>query len=274
MVPDIIHSTESNLAIIPLEGEKDTFIIEDTSLPFAISPDPRYAAACGPTDMVILDIENSQQTQVLHESGKLSGRSTVLKFTHDGRYLLSPNKDGVGVWEVETGNFIDQLKAPDREGVFMPELRNSILFTDLCEDEGWLLATGGTDFDKSSIYLWHLESAELLHTFSVFTAVMSIAVYQNDRFLACSGEEEIRIWKLDWEYDFPAFADWDESARPYLDVFLAKNTPFVKGDISGQRKPQWTEDEFQKFLRELGLRGYGWLRPEGLRHQLEIMAAE
>ena len=29
----------------------------------------------------------------------------------------------------------------------------------------------------------------------------------------------------------------------------------------------------QRLLRELGLRGYGWLRPEGVRRKLEEMTA-
>jgi len=40
------------------------------------------------------------------------------------------------------------------------------------------------------------------------------------------------------------------------------------------RKPEWTEEDFQKLLTELQHRGYGWLRPEGVRHQLEKMTVE
>jgi len=39
-------------------------------------------------------------------------------------------------------------------------------------------------------------------------------------------------------------------------------------------KPKWTEDDFQRLLKTLGQAGYGWLRPEGVRAQLETMGRE
>ena len=38
-------------------------------------------------------------------------------------------------------------------------------------------------------------------------------------------------------------------------------------------KPTWTEQDFHQLLHTLGCAGYGWLRPEGVRHELEKMAA-
>jgi hypothetical protein len=35
--------------------------------------------------------------------------------------------------------------------------------------------------------------------------------------------------------------------------------------------PTWTEGDFQNLLYTLGCAGYGWLRPEGVRLQLEMM---
>jgi hypothetical protein len=37
-------------------------------------------------------------------------------------------------------------------------------------------------------------------------------------------------------------------------------------------KPSWTEDDFRRLLDKLGCTGYGWLRPEGVRRELESMA--
>lgn len=36
-------------------------------------------------------------------------------------------------------------------------------------------------------------------------------------------------------------------------------------------EPHWTEADFQQLLKELGEAGYGWLDPEQVRHQLELM---
>ncbi|MDR1223805.1 MAG: hypothetical protein LBL07_13160, partial [Tannerella sp.] len=71
------------------------------------------------------------------------------------------------------------------------------------------------------------------------------------------GGREIIIYDLDYELSFPGWADWDEGARPYLDIFLTLH-------------PHWTDEDFDTILiPELQRRGYGWLRPEGVRVKLE-----
>jgi WD40 repeat protein/serine/threonine protein kinase len=105
--------------------------------------------------------------------------------------------------------------------------------------------------------------------------VRSVAISTDGRFIvAGNSEATISIWALDWDYDFPAPADWDEGARPYLDIFLTLHTPYGPDGLSRVGKPQWTEEDFQKLLQELGYRGYGWLRPAGVRRELEKMAKE
>jgi WD40 repeat protein/predicted Ser/Thr protein kinase len=264
-VSDSMSKLESSLAVISLEEERENFIFKGTSLPFVKSPDPRFAAASGPTDLVILDIEKGQPAQLLSGSRLVHPRSEALKFTHDGRYLLAPHQNGIGIWEVETGNLINLLNTPDCDDV---------LYTLLSEDSEWVLATGSTGYEQSSIYLWHLESAELIHTLRVFSEVFSFSLYRNDRFLAVSGVDDIRIWQLTWEFDFPAFHDWDERARAYLDIFLTLNTPYSRDDLTRPGRPQWAEADFQNLLHELSLRGYGWLRPEGVLRKLEELAAQ
>jgi WD40 repeat protein len=64
--------------------------------------------------------------------------------------------------------------------------------------------------------------------------------------------------RMDWNYDFPGFTDWDESARPYLEIFLGLHS-------------DWTEANFQNLILNLQTRGYGWLRPEGVRAKLMEM---
>jgi hypothetical protein len=39
------------------------------------------------------------------------------------------------------------------------------------------------------------------------------------------------------------------------------------------KKPQWTENDFKELLRELSLRGYGWLTAGGIKNKLDEMAA-
>ncbi|MCD4674242.1 MAG: hypothetical protein K8R77_16380, partial [Anaerolineaceae bacterium] len=83
----------------------------------------------------------------------------------------------------------------------------------------------------------------------------------------------LRVWGLDWDYEFPDLVDWNEGVRPYLEIFLTLHTPYGPDGFTRRGKPTWTEEDFQQFLVELGCRGYGWLRPEGVRRKLEEMAA-
>jgi hypothetical protein len=98
----------------------------------------------------------------------------------------------------------------------------------------------------------------------------------------------MRLWFLDWDLDARQPADWDEGARPYLEMFLAAHTPYaemlpdarsptgeeISRTLNRRGRPTWTEGDFQRFLYTLGCAGYGWLRPEGVRRELEKMAAD
>jgi hypothetical protein len=99
------------------------------------------------------------------------------------------------------------------------------------------------------------------------------------------------MWTLDWELEEKQPADWDEGARPYLETFLGAHTP-PAAPLSGtgwlrklfggvppealirRGKPVWTPDDFLRLLHTLGCAGYGWLRPEGIRRELEKMATD
>jgi hypothetical protein len=69
----------------------------------------------------------------------------------------------------------------------------------------------------------------------------------------------MKLWRLDWEYEFPGWANWDIEAEPYLRNFL-----IIKNGL-------WNEDDFNDLINDLRNRGYGWLRPEGVRSKLEKM---
>jgi len=90
-----------------------------------------------------------------------------------------------------------------------------------------------------------------------------------------------------WELDDRELADWDEGARPHLANFLTLHTPYL-GALPRDREPTeeevtlaltrggqpvWDEMDFEDFLETLGCAGYGWLRPEGVRHELARTAA-
>ncbi len=66
------------------------------------------------------------------------------------------------------------------------------------------------------------------------------------------------LWKLDKQYEFPGWADWDDGALPYLENFAL-------------RYPKWKDADFAALMAELQRAGYGWLRPEGVRARLKTL---
>jgi hypothetical protein len=106
--------------------------------------------------------------------------------------------------------------------------------------------------------------------------------------LTGSRDKTLRLWELDWEYEFPGWADWDEAAERYLSNFLTLHTPYA-GTLSNESdstdeevlaaltragKPTWSDRDFDNLIARLQHAGYGWLRPEGVRKKLEEMAAD
>ena len=83
-------------------------------------------------------------------------------------------------------------------------------------------------------------------------------------------------------------ADWDEGARQYLEDFLTLRTPYaatiptdheasedeVTRALTRRGRPESSDEDFKELLDTLGYAGYGWLRPEGVRHELEEMSRQ
>jgi len=128
-----------------------------------------------------------------------------------------------------------------------------------------------------------------VRTFEGHTGKVTSVCLSGDDHYALSGSADgtPKRWFLDWELEENEPADWSEEARPYLRTFLSAHTPYtgplpegreptseeITRALKRKGRPSWSEADFQGLLYTLGCAGFGWLRPEGVRRELETMAA-
>jgi WD40 repeat protein len=225
---------------------------------------------------------------------------TALSLSADGHFALAGC--GQSVIQRDNGRFVQsglvhlwELDTARRLCTFEGH-RGAVTSVCLSFDGRYALS-GSTD---ATVKLWEIASGQCLRTFAGHAdAVTSVAFSADGRYaLSGSADRTLRLWILDWELADVAPADWDEGARPYLEMFLALHTPYavpppdrkrprsplarlfhspsVEKDtprpLTRQGPPKWTESDFQDLLRTLGYAGYGWLRPGGVRRELNRMA--
>jgi WD40 repeat protein len=153
--------------------------------------------------------------------------------------------------------------------------------------DGRYLVSGSAD---CMVKVWAVADGRCLATLDGHTsAVLSVCISPDGRYVLSGGaDKKARLWFLDWELEDRDTADWDERARQHLVNFLSLHTPCVGSPTEGgtptdeevrlalmrQGQPIWTDADFTQLLRTLGCAGYGWLRPEGVKRELEKMAAD
>jgi hypothetical protein len=194
----------------------------------------------------------------------------------DARFALSGSVDTtLKLWEVSSGRCLRTFEGHTDDV-------NSVCLS----SDGRVALSGSRD---KTLKLWEVSSGRCLRTFEGHKDSVCSVCLSCDGRLALSGSHDrsIQVWILDWDLEAKRRSDWDEGARPYLEMFLSAHTPWgaelpVKREPSEQElqlaltrrgKPRWTERDFERLLFTLGCAGYGWLRPEGVRRELEKMAA-
>jgi len=180
--------------------------------------------------------------------------------TADARYGLSGSVDKtLRLWDLATGECIRAFEGHTKDV-------SSVAIT---ADARYGLSGSG----DNTFRLWDLATGECIRAFEGHTKdVSSVAVTADARYaLSGSLDNTLRLWEFEWQYEFPDPVDWDEGARSYLETFLTLHCPYGEDGINRVGSPVWDDNDFKKLIRDLENRGYGWLRPEGVRKKLEEM---
>jgi hypothetical protein len=214
----------------------------------------------------------------------LSGGGHSVPQHHTGRFVQSGL---MHLWEVATGRCLCRFAG------------HAGAATSVCLSlDGRYALSGGTD---ATVKLWELSSGQCLRTFAGhLDAVTAVALSADGRYaLSGSADRTLKLWILDWELEDRQASDWDEGARPYLEMFLALQAPYTSEPVPDRRRtvkeimqlpvsrlfkspsreaerplprrhqPRFSEADFPVLWQLLGCAGYGWLRPYAVRRRLQ-----
>ena len=229
---------------------------ETTVTSVAFSPDVGCAVSAGTDNTVrIWDMQTGRAQTVL------TGHSDKVNFvcvSPDGSFILTGGEDGLlCMWEMES------LVHPE----IMRHQSSKAAAGAICPD-GRFALTGN---ENGMMFFWNLKTGECVRTFQGHQGrVLSIGFTANRQLAVSVGaDKNIRVWQLDWVPHVRAMAPWDEAARPFVDIFLTRQTSYdLSKGVSRKGKPHWDGDSFQNFLNDLANSGFGYVTPEGVRKAL------
>lgn len=194
----------------------------------------------------------------------------------DGRLALSGSADAtLRVWNIATGNCMKQFEAS-----------GLITSVSLSHDGKWALS-GGTD---KNARVWEVDSAKCIGLLEGHTdRINSVCLSPDCRWaLTASDDKTIRVWELDWEFEPVEPLEWDERLGPHLLQFLFCQMPYaaqlpkqgsaneseITAALTRQGVPVWTEQDFETLLCDLSFAGFGCVRGNNIRRELEKMTRE
>ncbi len=181
---------------------------------------------------------------------------TSVAVAADGRWAASASDDGtVRVWDLATER-CRRVLAGHQGGA------SAIVAT----PDARFLASGDRE---GRLRLWDVGSGSCIRELDAHLgAVQALALSADgDVLLSLGADGALRRWFLDWEPELEAVTGWDDRARPFLEVFLRRLAP------AGGASPQWSDNDLEVLLSDLGRRGFGGLERRRVAAQLERLAA-
>jgi len=248
------------------------------------SPDNKFAASIQDNIINLWDV--STNAFIRPFKGHIKQINSIC-FSPDGNYILSGGDDNVmKLWNSDSGtcvktftghdhNIVSVCFSPNGYQVLSGSWDKKVILWDIytgMQIRTIEIKTGNVGMacispdgfkvlvvDKNNpvMSLWDLYSESCIHVFEGHADTFISACFNADgtKIISSNGKA-IFVYDIEYELSFPEWSDWDEGAKPFLEVFLKFH-------------PDWTDYDFEKFVAELRNRGFGWLHPRGVKEQLK-----
>lgn len=316
----LVDSGLKTLCVLDNFGQKVLLRIDDPPYRWTRTRDPRYVQpwpesfSLSPDGRFALSMGRGQPIDLLSlETGRVvrsfdSGFASC--FTADGQYaLLCQKGSSINIVEIASGHVVRRFGTATTDTLCAGVDGRLALTTRPGAFTSWDLSAGRavqplnrgghsslavandcrTAIAGGKLSLWDLSTGQCAAELDGHGAHLSaVAISADARHALSCADDGVKLWTFDWELEDSEPADWDDGARPYLEVFLrahlpyAAKLPYGREPTSGEAeralarvgRPTWNDSEFRELMDTLACAGYGRLRPEGVRIELEKTVAD
>jgi serine/threonine protein kinase/WD40 repeat protein len=321
----LVDSGRKSLSVLDSFGQQVLMRIEDPphrwtqpSWPesnwpgsFSLSPDGRFALCLRRGRSIdLLSLETGRVVRSFD-----SGFAGC--FTADGHYaLLCQEGSSINIVEISSGHVVRRFGTLTTETLCAGvDGRLALTTAHAGSFTSWDLSVGraaqplnpgGANYAKSlavatdcrtaiagsaggKLRLWDLSTGGCTAELDGHGAhINAVAISADGRHALSCADDGVKLWTFDWELEDSEPADWDDSARSHLEVFLRAHMPYAgklpygreptkevsERALAREGRPAWSDSGFHELMNTLACAGHGRLRPGGVRKELERMVAD